>query len=80
MMKRISASPLFTQHFNRQEVNLLRWGCRRFVRGTTFGATTSKPALLANQRAQALPRGVAEAKGDDSENQKMLEPEGHIVD
>jgi len=77
-MKRISASPLFTQHFNREKVYFLG-RLHRFVGCTTLGATTAQPALLSPERAQSLPGGIAETEGYEGEHQKMLDPERHSI-
>jgi len=76
-MKRISASPLFTQHFNRQKVYFLG-RLSRLTGGAPLGAAASEAAFLANQRAEALPGCVCQTEGHDGQNQKMLKPEGHV--
>lgn len=59
-------------------MNLLCWSSLRLGGRTTLSAATPQPALLTNERAETLPCGVAEAEGYECENQKMLEPEGHV--
>jgi len=76
-MKRISTSPLFTQHFNREKVYFLG----RFsglVGCATLGAATTEATLFTKKGTESLPGCISEREGYDSKNQKMLEPVRHV--
>jgi hypothetical protein len=69
--------PTLAEHFRRQEVDL-----RRGTRGglsvcAALGAAAAETAFLAVQGADTLVDGVREARGDEGEDNEVLEPEGH---
>ena len=69
--------PLPPQHFDREEHDLIGCGGCGFRRRATLGAATSEPALLSVQRPRGLPPDVAEARGDEGEDDEMLHGKRH---
>ena len=74
--RRFFSRPL-PQHFDRQEVDLLRRRTRRLRRRTPFRTAASESALLPVERPRALIDRVCEAGGHKREDDEMLKPERH---
>jgi len=60
-------------------VDLLPGSRGRLSGCAALGAAASEAAFLAVEGADALVDGVREARGDEREDDEVLEPEGHGI-